>query len=187
MEIQAQEAAQNDTQMPYEASMRGCVATLNTLIQNDPFILHKISLTPFTETPPHISASLGHVEFTKAITVTSSLAAAEGHREIVKELLITNKEVSMVADQDGRIPLHLAAMRGRVEVIQGLISAKPQSILVQIHGETALHSCVKHNHLDALKLFCRWMLKKLFMGMIFVAKWCHFKNKKQLDQPMVSV
>ncbi|XP_044497314.1 ankyrin repeat-containing protein BDA1-like [Mangifera indica] len=167
MEIQAQEAAQNDTQILYEASMRGCVATLNILIQNDPFILHKISLTPFTETPLHISALLGHVEFTKAIVsqkpqlVTEldsfkrsplHLAAAEGHREIVKELLITNKEVSMVADQEGRIPLHLAAMRGRVEVIQELISAKPESILVQLHGETALHLCVKHNHLDALKV-----------------------------------
>ncbi|XP_044495878.1 ankyrin repeat-containing protein BDA1-like [Mangifera indica] len=167
MEIQAQEAAQNDTQILYEASMRGCVATLNTLIQNDPFILHKISLTPFTETPLHISALLGHVEFTKAIVSQKPqivreldtfkrsplhLAAAEGHREIVKELLITNKEVSMVADQEGRIPLHLAAMRGRVEVIQELISAKPESILVQLHGETALHLCVKHNHLDALKV-----------------------------------
>ncbi|XP_044497575.1 ankyrin repeat-containing protein ITN1-like [Mangifera indica] len=108
MEIQAEEAAQNDTQMLYEASMRGCVATLNTLIQNDPIILHKISLTRFTETPLHISALLGHVEFTKAIVsqkpqlVTEldsfkrsplHLAAAEGHGEIVKELLIANKDV----------------------------------------------------------------------------------------------
>ncbi|XP_044497317.1 ankyrin repeat-containing protein C6C3.08-like [Mangifera indica] len=111
MEIQAQEAAQNDTQILYEASMRGCVATLNTLIQNDPFILHKISLTPFTETPLHISALLGHVEFTKAIVsqkpqlVTEldsfkrsplHLAAAEGHGEIVKELLIANKDLCLV-------------------------------------------------------------------------------------------
>ncbi|XP_031261804.1 ankyrin repeat-containing protein BDA1-like [Pistacia vera] len=168
MEIKAQEAAaQNDTQMLYEASMRGSVATLNTLIQKDPFILHKISLSAFTETPLHISALLGHVEFTKAIVsqkpqlVTEldsfkrsplHLAAAEGHREIVKELLLANKEVGLVADQEGRIPLHLAAMRGRVEVIQELISAKPESILVQIHGETVLHLCVRYNHLGALKV-----------------------------------
>ncbi|XP_044497571.1 ankyrin repeat-containing protein BDA1-like [Mangifera indica] len=167
MEIQAQEAAQNDTQILYEASMRGCVATLNTLIQNDPLILHKISLTPFTETPLHISALLGHVEFTKAIVSQKPqlvaeldsfkrsplhLAAAEGHSEIVKELLIANKDVSMVADQEGRIPLHLAAMRGRVEVIKELISAKPESIFEPIRAETALHFCVKLNHLDALKV-----------------------------------
>ncbi|KAJ0008315.1 hypothetical protein Pint_29042 [Pistacia integerrima] len=80
------------------------------------------------------------------------LAAAEGHREIVKELLLANKDVGLIADQEGRIPLHLAAMRGRVEVIQELISAKPESILVQINGETVLHLCIRYNHLDALKL-----------------------------------
>ncbi|XP_044497572.1 ankyrin repeat-containing protein ITN1-like [Mangifera indica] len=147
--------------------VEGCMEGCNNDEGNYPIILHKISLTRFTETPLHISALLGHVEFTKAIVsqkpqlVTEldsfkrsplHLAAAEGHGEIVKELLIANKDVSMVADQEGRIPLHLAAMRGRVEVIQELISAKPESILVQIHGETALHLCVKHNHLDALKV-----------------------------------
>ncbi|XP_044497564.1 ankyrin repeat-containing protein BDA1-like [Mangifera indica] len=111
--------------------------SVNALIQNDPFILHKISLTPFSETPLHISALLGHVEFTKAIVrqmpwlvteLDSSkrsplhLAAAEGHSQIVKELLIANKDVSMVADQEGRIPLHLAAMRGRVETATYLLS-----------------------------------------------------------------
>ncbi|KAJ0008312.1 hypothetical protein Pint_29041 [Pistacia integerrima] len=140
MEI-AHEGAQNDTQMLYEASMRGCVATLNTFIQNDPFILHKISLTAFAETPLHISALLGHVEFT----------SAEGHTEIVKELLQANKNMCLVADQEGRIPLHLAAMRGRVKVIQELISAIPKSVFEKLHGETVLQLCVRYNHLDALK------------------------------------
>ncbi|XP_044497573.1 uncharacterized protein LOC123219634 [Mangifera indica] len=35
--------------------------------------------------------------------------------------------------------------------------------------------------------FCWWVLKKLFMGVIFVAKRCSVKNKKQLDQPVMSV
>ncbi|XP_044497569.1 ankyrin repeat-containing protein NPR4-like [Mangifera indica] len=111
-------------------------------------------------------ALLGHVEFTKAIVSQKPqlvaeldsfkrsplhLAAAEGHSEIVKELLLANKDVSMFTDQEERIPLHLAAMRGRVEVIKELISAKPESIFEPIRGETALHLCVKLNHLDALK------------------------------------
>ncbi|KAJ0075327.1 hypothetical protein Patl1_33615 [Pistacia atlantica] len=115
MEIGAEES--KNTQTLYEASMRGCVATLNTLIQNDPFILHKISLTAFTETPLHISALLGHVEFSKALVsqkpqlVTEldsfkrsplHLASAEGHTEIVKELLQANKKVCLVADEEGR-------------------------------------------------------------------------------------
>ncbi|XP_044497574.1 ankyrin repeat-containing protein BDA1-like [Mangifera indica] len=135
--------------------------------KNDPFILYKISLTRFTGTPLHISALLGHVEFTKAIVSqkpqlgaeldTFELsplhpAVAEGHSEIVKELLLANKDSSMFTDQEGRNPLHLAAIRGRVEVIKELISAKPESIFEPIRGETALHLCVKHNHLGALKV-----------------------------------
>ncbi|KAJ0008484.1 hypothetical protein Pint_29036 [Pistacia integerrima] len=88
--------------------MRGCAATLSTLIQNDSFILHKISLTAFAETPLHISALLGHVEFSKALVnqrpqlVTEldtfkrsplHLASAEGHTEVVKELLQANKNM----------------------------------------------------------------------------------------------
>ncbi|KAJ0076458.1 hypothetical protein Patl1_33600 [Pistacia atlantica] len=177
MEIRAEEA--NNTKTLYEASMRGCVATLNTLIQNDPFILHKISLTAFTETPLHISALLGHVEFSKALVSQKPrlvreldsfkrsplhLASAEGHTEIVKELLQANKNVCLVADEEGRIPLHLAAMRGRVEVIQELISAKPESILVQINGETVLHLCVRYNHLDALKLLMASVNDEVFLN-----------------------
>ncbi|XP_031267462.1 ankyrin repeat-containing protein BDA1-like [Pistacia vera] len=146
--------------------MRGCAATLSTLIQNDSFILHKISLTAFAETPLHISALLGHVEFSKALVnqrpqlVTEldtfkrsplHLASAEGHTEVVKELLQANKNMCLLADQEGRIPLHLAAMRGRVEVIQELISAIPKSVFEKLHGETVLHLCVRYNHLDALK------------------------------------
>lgn len=108
-------------------------------MQNDSLILRKTSLTSFRETPLHISALLGHLDFTKALlnhkpglakeldSLKHSplhLASAEDHVQTVKELLLANKDVCLVADRDGRIPLHLAAMRGRVEVVQELISAK---------------------------------------------------------------
>ncbi|KAI9119866.1 hypothetical protein K1719_009255 [Acacia pycnantha] len=52
----------------YEASYKGCVSTLNSLLQEDPGLLYKISSqTIFIETPLHISASHGHLEFTKTL------------------------------------------------------------------------------------------------------------------------
>ena len=78
--------------------------------------------------------------------------------QIVKELLLANKDACLVADQDGRIPLHLAAMRGRVEVVQELISANFDSVLVKFHGDTVLHLCVRYNHLEALKIMLRSLL-----------------------------
>ncbi|KAF2301011.1 hypothetical protein GH714_019252 [Hevea brasiliensis] len=124
-----------DSTMLYEAAMRGCITTLRRLIQKDQLILNKVSLTHFTETPLHISALLGHLDFTIAILERCPkmasecdslrrfplhLASAEGHTQIVKALLIQDKDVCLARDQDGRTPLHLAAMRGRVEAIQEL-------------------------------------------------------------------
>ncbi|XP_035543371.1 protein ACCELERATED CELL DEATH 6-like [Juglans regia] len=156
----------------YEASLDGSVSTLDSLMQRDRLILHKISLTSFTETPLHIAALLGHLQFTKALLkrkpqlvekVDSSgrtalhLASAEGHTQVVKALLQANMDMCLVSDQEKRIPLHLAAMRGHVEVIKELLIAHPRSISrVNLYGDNVLHLCVRYNCLDALKLFVEY-------------------------------
>ncbi|TKY68119.1 Ankyrin repeat protein nuc-2 [Spatholobus suberectus] len=57
-----------------------------------------------------------------------------------------------MSDQDGRIPLHYAAMRGRTDVATKLIRAKPKSLMVlDGSGKTTLHLCFEHNHLETLK------------------------------------
>ncbi|TKY68121.1 Ankyrin repeat-containing protein [Spatholobus suberectus] len=161
-------AQENDTlNALYEVSLRGSVSELDTIIQRDPLILHKLSLTTFTETPLHISALLGHLDFTKSLLTHKPqltleldhskrtplhLASAEGHIEIVHVLLQTCGDACLMSDQDGRIPLHYAAMRGRTEVARKLIGAKPESIIVfDGSGKTLLHLCVEHNHLETLK------------------------------------
>jgi ankyrin repeat protein len=151
----------------YEASLNGCVSTLNTLIRRDPLILYKVSLTSLCETPLHIATLLGHLDFCKVLICKNPklaeevdslgrtpfhLASAEGHTEIVQALLQANVDVCLAHDQDGRIPLHLAAMRGRIDVIEELIIARRESIRVNLDGESVLHLCVRYNHLDALKL-----------------------------------
>ncbi|BAT89217.1 hypothetical protein VIGAN_06011500 [Vigna angularis var. angularis] len=160
---------ENDTlNTLYEVSLRGSVSELETLIGRDPLILHRISLTAFTETPLHISALLGHLDFTKSLLTHRPqlaletdhckrtplhLASAEGHVEIVHVLLQTCEDACLMSDQDGRIPLHYAAMRGRTEVARQLISgAKSESVMVfDGSGKTMFHLCVEHNHLETLK------------------------------------
>ncbi|KAG2411276.1 hypothetical protein I3760_Q015000 [Carya illinoinensis] len=151
----------------YEASHEGCESTLNSLMQRDSLILNKSSLTSFTDTPLHIAVLHGHLEFTAALLrkkpnlagrkdsrgrTALHLASADGHAEIVRELLQADTDVCLARDQDGRIPLHLAVMRGHIEVIQKLLNSKPNSILEDHDGASALHLCVKYNCLDALKL-----------------------------------
>ena len=124
------------------------------------------SLTSFSETPLHISALAGHLEFTEAHFSEKSelafrlnslyrsplhLTLAEGHTEVVKALLRANLDVCMVPDEEGRIPLHLAVIRGQVEVIRELINAQPNSVLEKLNGYTVLHIAVKYNQLKALR------------------------------------
>ncbi|XP_061341457.1 ankyrin repeat-containing protein ITN1-like [Gastrolobium bilobum] len=153
----------------YEASLNGRVSTLNTLIQRDPRILSRVSLYPCTETRLHIASLLGHLEFCKVLldknpSLASEensegrcplhLASAKGHTETVKALLLTNPETCLIRDKDDKLPLHYAAMRGRIGTIKELISVRPDSIreITENDDGSILHLCVRHNHLEALKL-----------------------------------
>ncbi|MED6109980.1 hypothetical protein PIB30_038694 [Stylosanthes scabra] len=154
----------------YQASIKGCVMTLKTLIQRDPLILFRVSLYPFHETPLHIASLLGHQDFCKVLLENNPafageansegrcplhLASAKGHAEVVKILLQINQETCMVRDKDDMIPLHFAAMRGHVAVIEELVRARPESVKERIMTDdsSVLHLCVRFNHLEALKLF----------------------------------
>ncbi|XP_028752078.1 serine/threonine-protein phosphatase 6 regulatory ankyrin repeat subunit B-like [Neltuma alba] len=160
---------QDDERMTvlYEASYEGSVSTLNMLIQQDPLILHRInSRTILVETPLHISALLGHLEFTKALlahkpkialeldsfrSTPLHVASAEGHIDVVKQLLLYYDEACFVRDQEGRIPLHYAVIRGRLEVVKELIRVKPESSRILDKGKTIFHLCVAYNHLQIMK------------------------------------
>ncbi|XP_028793220.1 ankyrin repeat-containing protein At5g02620-like [Neltuma alba] len=150
----------------YEASKKGDVSMLKSLVRENSQIFHKISLSDFAETPLHISSSLGHREFTKQLLTLNRklateldysnrtalhLASAEGHIEIVRKLAETDSDPCLYPDDKGRIPLYYAVMRGRVEVVRELIRLKPQSLDVRDKGETMFHLCIKHNRLETLK------------------------------------
>ncbi|XP_059455122.1 ankyrin repeat-containing protein BDA1-like [Corylus avellana] len=151
----------------YESSQKGCASILTTLIQRDALILREVSLTSLKDTPLHIAALHGHLEFCRLLLSKKPtfakdvdalgrtplhLASAEGHIKIVQALLQENTDVCLASNRDERIPLHLAAIRGRIEIVKELISARPESIKVNLNGESVLHLCVQYNQLDALKL-----------------------------------
>ena len=129
----------------YEASIEGSLLTFDSLIQKDPLTLSKISLTTFNETPLHITALLGHHDFTRQLLFHKPklssefnsrlrsplhLASAKGHMEAVRVFLQENgdKNICLTKDQDGNIPLHYAAMRGRIDVIKLLIGTRKESV-----------------------------------------------------------
>ena len=146
----------------------------------DPLALARASATCFDETPLHIAAMLGHLDFAKALASHKPdmamaidlqghsplhLASANGHIEIVNMLLSLNSNKCLIYDEDGRTPLHLAVMKGHVEVTRELVRARPEVTGHKLdHGETILHSSVRHNRLGALKMLVESVRKAEFIN-----------------------
>ncbi|KAJ9546757.1 hypothetical protein OSB04_019300 [Centaurea solstitialis] len=156
----------------FEASITGNVQVLNALLQEDNFILDRVPLTCFNETPLAIAAMKGHLDFVRillskkpslAVLLDSQrrtplhLASAEGYVEIVRELLhVMGPEGCGFRDQDGRTPLHLAAMNERLEVIEVLIEKRLDlGREIEENGESILHVCISYNRFEAMKLLSK--------------------------------
>ncbi|KAL2545064.1 Ankyrin repeat family protein [Forsythia ovata] len=152
----------------FEAAAEGNVNSLKKLLQEDPIILDRVIVNNFSDTPVHVAAILGHVDFVREIlgrkpeftrelnTRLSSplhLASAKGHSEVVRVLLSANSQMCLARDRNGLTPLHLAAIKGRIDVVKELVRAKPDAALVTVdRGQSILHLCVKYYQLEALKL-----------------------------------
>ncbi|KAK3431142.1 hypothetical protein EUGRSUZ_E02804, partial [Eucalyptus grandis] len=152
----------------YEAAVKGNVHSLRQLLGKDKLLLDRIMIGNHTETPLHIAAMLGHLEFLEEVLARKAelareqdsqrstplhLAAAKGYLNIVTNLLRVNPEICFVRDKYERNPLHVAAMKGHVDVLEFLVRARPDAAHSVIeHGQTILHLCVKHNRFEALKL-----------------------------------
>ncbi|CAK7352854.1 unnamed protein product [Dovyalis caffra] len=151
----------------YQAAVEGNVTSLQRLLEEDKLVLDGCNSDCFAETPLHISAMLGHLEFTRKILSRKPefaqeldfrrssplhLATANGHLEVVKALLFVNSDVCFAQNRDGQNPLHIAVIKGRVDVLKELVQTKPEAVLLRAErGETILHLCVKHYQLEALK------------------------------------
>ena len=152
----------------YEALVTGSVNSLKRLMAKDLLTVARAAVTCFNETPLHVAAMLGHLDFashllthkpdmTMALDLRGCsplhLASANGHVEMVNILLSANPDACLIRDEDGRTPLHMAVMKGAVEVTRMLVGVGPQVTRYKLdQGETILHSAVKQNRLGALKL-----------------------------------
>ncbi|KAI3991933.1 hypothetical protein MKX01_012878 [Papaver californicum] len=154
----------------YEISLQGNVNSLKELLNKHSHLPLDTTFTGNGRTCLHVAAMCGHVKFSEELMrrniqltrVKDShgftpfhLASARKSSLMVEKLLDGNnlQDVCMEQDQDGRTPLQLAAIEGRVKTMEVLFEKNPEAIHTRNgQRETILHLCVQHNSLKALKL-----------------------------------
>uniref|UniRef100_A0A803NEM1 PGG domain-containing protein n=1 Tax=Chenopodium quinoa TaxID=63459 RepID=A0A803NEM1_CHEQI len=156
----------------YDAALKGDVPSLLHLLSEDPLILDRCIIRKsgsFMQSPLHVAAKLGHVNFTEEIIKQKPelvelvdqikrssplhIASAKGNLQIVKALLAVNPSICYTHDQDGKTPVHVAAINGQVDVLEALLNVEPQAARERtMGGESVLHLCVKHKQLEALRI-----------------------------------
>ncbi|XP_027071765.2 uncharacterized protein [Coffea arabica] len=152
-----------------DAALEGDEKTLYELLQEDKLVLHRVSPSCPNFNPIQIAIIRGHQRFVEAILdhnpellgnleysgekwSSLHLASVRGHPRIVEALVNANADMCFDCDQDGRNPLNVAAMKGKVGVLELLVHARPFAAREKTRrGETILHLCVKYHQLEALK------------------------------------
>ncbi|KAH9304514.1 hypothetical protein KI387_008918 [Taxus chinensis] len=111
-------------------------------------VLHHMCLIPDVHgaTPLHSAVHGGHLEIIREITKTE-LNSCCSRIWYWLDTSLMKKE-----DKQGRCPIHLAAMKGNIEIIDGFIELMPDCI--EIHSrdlKTALHFAVEYNRFEVVR------------------------------------
>ncbi|KAI4305883.1 hypothetical protein L6164_029216 [Bauhinia variegata] len=173
----------------FAAARGGDIAALQQLLSEDPQILERVvSSTIYTETPLHVAALAGQTDFARElITLKPSLAmeknqegliplhiaSARGDLDTLTELLTlgSSREQCLLKGQGGQIPLHDAIIKGRVPVIELLISHCAESVEeLTERDETVFHLAAMNKQSEALQVVTERMKQHHNFMAIFNSK-----------------
>ncbi|XP_060673694.1 ankyrin repeat-containing protein BDA1-like [Ziziphus jujuba] len=152
----------------FEAALAGNISALNQLIAENPLILADSALISPHENPLNIAIKAGQLGFAREVIGLRpelarevnkdgfrplDIASAFGHIEIVKEILKScGKDICGLKGRDGRTAIHYAAINGKIEVMDELVSSRAECIKdVTALGETVLHLTVRYYKFESFR------------------------------------
>ncbi|EOY18327.1 Ankyrin repeat-containing protein, putative [Theobroma cacao] len=138
--------------------------------------MHQSKEMEFVNTPLHIAAAEGGIDFAMEIMILKPsfarklnqegfspihLAVEKGHKELALQLMQNNKNLVRVKGKQGETPFHNAITREQnLDLLTRFLEACPECIQdMTTKNETPLHIATGNNRLEALELLCR-MLRK---------------------------
>ena len=162
------------------AAESGDINALHQLIGEDVNLLDHIDQVQCVQTPLHIAASAGHIQFaTKIMGLKPSfarklnsdgfspihLALKNGHIELVHQLLEIDRDLAHVKGKECITPLHYVVETGdhHIDLLDKFLLVCPNSIVdVTVQDETALHIALKNDQLEAFKFLVGWLERNFF-------------------------
>ncbi|KMT05594.1 hypothetical protein BVRB_7g167350 [Beta vulgaris subsp. vulgaris] len=73
----------------------------------------------------------------------------------------------LARDTYGRYPVHIAAVRSRIDVLNKLLQANPDAAREPMdQGDSILHLCVKYNQVEALKVLVDEITEPTFVNSV---------------------
>ncbi|KAH1045694.1 hypothetical protein J1N35_036478 [Gossypium stocksii] len=157
------------------AAQTGNINVLYELIQKDPYVLERIDHVPFLDTPLHVAASAGHVDFMmEMINLKPSFArklnqagfspmhlALQNKRpQAVLRLLKFDVGLVRVKGRGGLTPLHHVAQTGDVDLLIKFLEVCPEAVEdVTVRDETVFHLAVKNDMFEAFQVLVGWLIR----------------------------
>ncbi|XVF82432.1 hypothetical protein PTKIN_Ptkin16aG0047400 [Pterospermum kingtungense] len=158
------------------AAREGSVSDLYRLIKRDGNVLRHIDEVEFVDTPLHIAAEAGCIDFAMEIMSLKPsfarklnqqglspihLAVQKGHKELVLNLMEDATDLVRVKGKRAKTPLlHVITREENPELLPRFLEVCPESIRdLTTENQTALHIAVINNKEEALKILCK-MLRK---------------------------
>ncbi|PPD76022.1 hypothetical protein GOBAR_DD27063 [Gossypium barbadense] len=157
------------------AAQTANINVLYELIQKDPYVLERIDHVPFLDTPLHVAASAGNVDFMmEMINLKPSfarklnqagfspmhLALQNNRTQAVLRLLKFDGGLVRVKGRGGLTPLHHVAQTGDVDLLIKFLEVCPEAVEdVTVRDETVFHLAVKNDMFEAFQVLVGWLIR----------------------------
>ncbi|XP_075646265.1 uncharacterized protein LOC142617347 [Castanea sativa] len=163
-----------------KAAESGDINALHQLIGEDVNLLDRIDQVPRVQTPLHIAASAGHIQFAMEMMRLKPsfarklnpdgfspihLALKIGHIELVHQFLKIDRDLAHVKGKDCITPLHYVVATGdhHIDLLDKFLLVCSDSVGdVTVRDETALHIALKNDQLEAFKFLVGWLGRNFF-------------------------
>ncbi|KAJ0052796.1 hypothetical protein Pint_00074 [Pistacia integerrima] len=148
----------------FEAARTGSVSALHQLLAENPLVLADSALISPHENPLHVATKAGQLAFVKEMIKQKAdlvsqenqdgfrpldIASVLGHVEIVEEIIMTcHPDVCRLKGTHGRTCIHHAAINGRVEIIDKLLTSCAFTNLVKWLEKLGLEELVNWGDRD---------------------------------------